>query len=86
MMYLSVCVCVSVSVYGVVQIMASVDNPDERAAVLPILSELARTYPQALYFPFKIGTEKISAAAADDLEEVRQLMVHPMVCIFSRSL
>jgi DNA-dependent protein kinase catalytic subunit len=52
--------------------MALLNKPEARY-VLPLLIELAKRYPQALYYPFKISSETLNPTSADIQQLVTQL-------------
>jgi DNA-dependent protein kinase catalytic subunit len=52
------------------QILGSMNQPYEAGMVLPILNQVAKSYPQAIYYPFKITSESLSEAA---LKLVKQI-------------
>eukprot|EP01155_Anaeramoeba_flamelloides_P010613 Anaeramoba_flamelloidesa325894_113.p1 GENE.a325894_113~~a325894_113.p1 ORF type:complete len:915 (+),score=279.52 a325894_113:361-3105(+) len=49
-------------------------NSKEGIYILPILVKLARAYPQALYYPYKISQESYSANTKDKIEELDGLL------------
>lgn len=51
------------------QMMALLDK-EEGPCVVPILTEIAREYPQALYFPFRISTENFAESASESVAQV----------------
>jgi len=47
--------------------------------VLPILLEIAKWYPQAIYFPFKISSEQFSPVALKLCAPLSNLLQHPLL-------
>jgi hypothetical protein len=69
------------------QMMALIDK-EEGACVFPILTEIAKNYPQALYFPFRISTENLSLSetAGTAIAPLRKLLANPLLDQFVTSL
>jgi hypothetical protein len=55
------------------QMVALLDKP-EASLVLPILKGLAKEYPQAIYYPFRISSEGLSPAAQKNVKSLADLL------------
>lgn len=54
--------------------------------VLPILKEIAKEYPQAIYYPFKISAEGLSEQAQGEVKELNALLSNPLLDSFIDAL
>eukprot|EP01119_Soliformovum_irregulare_P013151 TRINITY_DN3471_c1_g1_i1.p1 TRINITY_DN3471_c1_g1~~TRINITY_DN3471_c1_g1_i1.p1 ORF type:complete len:703 (-),score=223.51 TRINITY_DN3471_c1_g1_i1:67-2175(-) len=62
----------------VAQMMALLDKP-EGPVVIPILIEIAKLYPQAVYYPFKISSEDLKPAAKKVTAPLEKILDKPLL-------
>lgn len=67
------------------QMMAVLDKP-EAGAVVPILLDIARAYPQALYYPFRISSENLGPRGQAAIEPLGRLLSSRLLGEFVRAL
>lgn len=69
------------------QILGSMNQPYEASLVLPILMQVAKSYPQALYYPFKITSESLTDAAIKLVKPIaKELCKNSLLDTFVASL
>jgi DNA-dependent protein kinase catalytic subunit len=58
----------------------------EAKVVINILIDIAREYPQAVYYPFRISSEYLSPAAEEIIQPLKKLLHKPLLDSFVASL
>ncbi|KYQ91591.1 DNA-dependent protein kinase subunit [Tieghemostelium lacteum] len=61
------------------QIFPYLDSPQLGPIIIQILLEIAKYYPQALYFPYKISSEQFGAVAKKIAKPLDDLLKHPLL-------